>query len=608
MTDSQKHLMYRIGLIIILVTAVYGNTLNHGFVWDDTDIIVNNPLLEKLGNIPRFFLSEDTINGDPTGYYRPVTYISFALGRAIWGVNPAGYHITNLILYTLVVLLFYAVTAELFKKERFAFIASLIVALHPIAGETVNFIAGGRNTLLSALFALLSLYCYIRNRNVAALVCFTVAIFSKEFALLLPMIFLIYDYRLKREKIRFGRYFLYLIPIACYLILRSLAVQKANFLTGITLAQVMTAPCLIVKYALNMINPLQLKVFYDVDLSKNMVMFCLAVVVAMGCAVYLFRKDDEILFSSCWFFIFLLPVINIIPLHSASLITDRYAFFSLMGFALVLSSLICRWNGRAATVGVLALCTVYVCVDVRRNGFWTDDSEFFNRMTLDAPGTYLGYNNLGMRNYRTGNVAAALQYLTAADSKPDIPIKYLLADAYIFWKENLRSKAVKSLLRAIDLEPGNSEPYLMLMIIYEQDGNKALAETYRAKAKELVNNIDAALNDRAILLCSSAETALSKSQYINAEFFLWQALQFKPGFIPALIDMGHLKAEQGNYANAQQYLIKALAIDPMNAAAHFNLSTVYKMQGNFTDAQQEMIRYREAEFRAKQKQGKPDQQ
>jgi tetratricopeptide (TPR) repeat protein len=272
-----------------------------------------------------------------------------------------------------------------------------------------------------------------------------------------------------------------------------------------------------------------------------------------------------------------------------------------MGFALLLSSLICRWNGRAVTLGVMSLCAVYLAVDVSRNGFWRNDMVFFTRMTEDAPGKYLGYNNLGMRYYRQGNVEPALRYLIAADSKPDIPFTFLMADAYIFWKENLRDRAEKSLLRALDLEPGNPEPYLDLMVMYEQNGNKALAQAYRAKAKELVSDIDKALTDRAVLLCSSAETSLSRHLYINAEFFLWQALQIKPEFIPALIDMGRLKAEQGNFADAQQFLNRALAIDPLNAPAHYNLSTVYSMEGRIADAQQEMIRYREAEAHEKQK-------
>ncbi|HZV83310.1 MAG TPA: hypothetical protein VFF53_14195, partial [Geobacteraceae bacterium] len=98
MDDSQKYRMYRLGFVCLLILAVYVPTLNHGFIWDDAYIIVNNPLLEKLGNLPKFFLSEDAIEGS-SGYYRPLTYISFALEQAIWGKNPAGYHCTNLLLH-----------------------------------------------------------------------------------------------------------------------------------------------------------------------------------------------------------------------------------------------------------------------------------------------------------------------------------------------------------------------------------------------------------------------------------------------------------------------------------------------------------------------------
>jgi len=77
MTDSMKPFIYRIIFITVLLLAVYGNTLNHSFVWDDHDIIVDNPQLEKLTNIPSLFLSEDRIEGS-SGYYRPLTYVSFA--------------------------------------------------------------------------------------------------------------------------------------------------------------------------------------------------------------------------------------------------------------------------------------------------------------------------------------------------------------------------------------------------------------------------------------------------------------------------------------------------------------------------------------------------
>ncbi len=108
MPDFRKLLGYWPLIIALFILIVYGNTLNHGFVWDDTDIIVENPQLASLYNIPSLFLSEDRIEG-ATGYYRPLTYVSFAIDRAIWGVNPVGFNMTNLLLHILAALLFYLI-------------------------------------------------------------------------------------------------------------------------------------------------------------------------------------------------------------------------------------------------------------------------------------------------------------------------------------------------------------------------------------------------------------------------------------------------------------------------------------------------------------------
>ena len=130
MTDSRRHLLYRGIFFSLLLLAVYWQTLSNRFVWDDLDVIVKNPLLEHLGNLPRLFLYEDRTGDGFTGYYRPLTYISFMLDRAVWGLNPVGFNITNLMLHILVTLLFFEVVSALFKRELLAYVATLIFALH----------------------------------------------------------------------------------------------------------------------------------------------------------------------------------------------------------------------------------------------------------------------------------------------------------------------------------------------------------------------------------------------------------------------------------------------------------------------------------------------
>ncbi|MGB9082736.1 MAG: tetratricopeptide repeat protein, partial [Desulfuromonadaceae bacterium] len=286
-----------------------------------------------------------------------------------------------------------------------------------------------------------------------------------------------------------------------------------------------------------------------------------------------------------------------------TMMADRYAYFSLMGFSLCLAVVLCKLNVKTVTVGIMTLCTLYALIDFSRNSIWKNEIEFFTRMTKDAPDSFVGFKNLGLSYYRKGEIARAVNNLEAADSKPDITIKYLIGDAYIFWKENMPDKAEKSLFKVTELEPLNPEPYLVLMMIHEQYGNKIRAQSYRDKVKEMGHGIDKILTDRTIELCRTGEKYLSKRQHVDAEVYLWQALKINPDYIPALIDMGSLRAEQGDFANAIQYFNKALAIDPLNATAHFNLSTLYRMQGRFADAQNEMIMFKEAEAMAQRKKG-----
>lgn len=585
MTDTPNPL-YRLGLIILLVVAVYGNILNHGFVWDDTDIIVHNPLLEKLGNIPLFFLSEDKVTA-ATGYYRPMAYISFALDRAIWGLNPLGFTITNLVLHILVALLFYAVIAALFTKERLAFVAAMIFAVHPLAGETVNFHAGGRNTLLCASFALLSLLLYTKGKHILAVVCFTCAIFSKEFALLLPLVFLFHDYRLQQKKVRFSTYIPYFISIVCYLALRSVAVQKANFLETIRFSkQLWLTPYLVVRYLLNMIYPFQLKVMYDESTTIPLCILCLLVVILLTGIVFIYRRDKELSFSVYWFLIFLLPVVNIIPLVSNSLIADRYAYFSLMGFALGVATFICKTDKRGMTVIMVIICTVYARADIRQNNVWKDDETLFTRMANDAPEMFVGYRNLGLYYYNRSDRANAERYIAIACSKPDIPPLFLTGAASIFVETNRLDTAEELLIKALKQDSANPEPYVLLNMIYEQKGNKQLADSYLSKAREAIPAFEEEVTRMAEVFCREGEKFIAEHEYIHAKNILWRALLAKPNFVPALIDMGRLGYEQDDFATATRYLEQALALDPSNAAAKSTLNLVHQKQGKTTGSRE----------------------
>jgi len=601
MTDSRKGFIYKLLFITVLLLATYANTLNHGFVWDDFDVIVDNPQLEKLGNIPSLFLSEDRIEST-TGYYRPLAYVSFALDRAIWGLNPVGFNITNLLLHILVALLFYQVIAKFFRNENLALAAALIFSLHPVAGETVNFHSGGRNTLLCAGFVLLSLLFYARNKRIAASVCFAGAIFSKEFGLLLPAVLFVYDRFVKNEKPRLSSYLPFLFPIVIYFMLRAYAVEKANLLSSLNFSEgLWYTPYLVMKYLLLMIYPFNLSVLYDVNTNMIYASLSLVGIIILLFTGYHFRKQGEIVLSITWFLLFLLPVINIILFPSASLMADRYAYFSLMGFALALAFIINKVRKEAAIATVLIICGVYALVDIRRNNYWKDDHAFFRQMIKDSPDMALGYNDLGVYYFRKGDLANAEKYLTIASTKKDITARLLGADAGIFWQVDRIDIAEKLLLRQLELEPVNPQPYIMLKMIYLKQGNKALAESYGAKASALFPGIEEAMKQRVIGLCRRAEKFIARRSFERAEKLLQEALIINPDFVPALVGLGGVNAEKGDLAKAVKFLTRATSLEPFNVSAHAYLSRVYQLQGRAAEAAQEQKKARDAEEHSMQK-------
>lgn len=606
MTASQKATLYRLTLLTVLVVAVYGTTLGNRFVWDDLSVIVKNPLLEKVGNLPRLFLYEDRTADGPTGYYRPVTYISFMLDRSLWGLNPTGFNLTNLILHVAVVLLLYGVVSALFRNERLALVAALLFALHPVAAESVNFHAGGRNTLLCAAFALLALLLYIKERRLAALLCFIVAIFSKEFALLLPLVLIAYDRYVGREKERRLAYVPYFLAIICYLILRSFAVEHGNLLTTIRLSgNLLLIPRIVVEYLKNMLFPLDLKVIYDLspDVSAPSFVVCSLLLLAVTGGVVACRKKVEFAASAGWFFLFLLPVLGIVPLGT-TLIADRYAYFSLMGFSLALAYVICRGNSRVVVAVTAVLCVGYAAIDLQRNAIWKDMPSLYTQMTIDAPEWSIGFTNLGMYYYEKGDLAKAEKYLEESCSKKGIVIR----DAYqylaaVYWEGNRFDKALSVLNKLMDLEPGNPQSYIMASRIYDSMGDKAMARKYYDKVAALFPNIDLMLEGRVAALCREGEKLMAEGRSGEAERKFKEALMMKPDSVPALIDMGNLVAEKGNLTGAAEYFGKAAALEPLNPQAHYNLSLAYDMMGRPAEAAREMKRYQELEASAGQGKG-----
>jgi tetratricopeptide (TPR) repeat protein len=593
MTDSQKPLIYRYIFIIVLLLAVFGNTLNHGFVWDDHEIIVLNPLLQDLSNIPRFFLLEDVAAG-PTGYYRPITYISFALDQALWGLNPVGFNITNLILHILAVLLFYRLIYTLFRNDRLAFYTALIFSLHPVVGESVNFHAGGRNTLLCACFALASLISYVNEKRLRSLLFFGLAIFSKEFALLLPALFLLHDATSKKRK-NWAEYLPYLFTIVIYLGLRSAAVAQGNLLKSINISEnFWIVPQTIICYLKIMIAPIDLKTLYDVNnqvtwfsfITYSLLLLAIVVIAAV------FRKKTEILFGIAMFLLFLLPVTNLFPLGT-TMMADRYAYFSLFGFSLVLAYGISRLQTQVGIVVMVLLCALYISIDVRRNSYWKDDVALFTQMTKDAPEVFVGFMNLGTSYFNRHDYVNAEKYLTAIPDKKDLTSTFLLNAGRTLWEMGRPEKAIPLLEQAITMDRDSYLAYLLAGALHEEMGRPDIARSYREKAKSLTPHPSGSARQKAVSAHRNGQARMAEGHDVKAELLFNEALSSDPFFMPAIIDLGILAARKGDATSAMRYFRRAAVLDPHNPTVYDHLSRAYDALGRKAEANAARARFNE---------------
>jgi len=141
-------------LFVALVLVVYSPALGGGFSWDDDAYVTNNHTLRSV-----FGLSQIWGRLTATPQYYPLVYTSFWVEYHLWGLNPLGYHVVNVLLHTLAAMLLWRVLMRL--QLPGAWLAAGIFALHPAAVESVAWVTERKN-VLSAVFYFAAALAYLR--------------------------------------------------------------------------------------------------------------------------------------------------------------------------------------------------------------------------------------------------------------------------------------------------------------------------------------------------------------------------------------------------------------------------------------------------------------
>ncbi len=336
------------GILLSITLAVYGATVHFQFVWDDAYYIGRNfPIqelsLERLGAI---------WTGTYLGHYAPVNLTFLALVHAVFGMEPFGYHLAQLLLHAACLCLLYRLLCRM-ESPRIAFLASLLFAVYPPNIETVAWVSESKSTL-ALLFFLLSFGFFLRLREAGqgadsfrwGFWCgffLLLSMLSKINTVVAPAVFLLWDYRqgtLTKDRLRSLAAFFLLsaafVGIHLLSFYGSAETGGASYYLSVWV-HLMNLPRFVWFYAQMIVFPHPVSAWrmFPIYEAWNWTLVG-AWAALLGLLWLISRGNRAAQFWGLWFLGFLAPVLQIFPF--GIWVADRYLYIPAIG-AFVLAGL-----------------------------------------------------------------------------------------------------------------------------------------------------------------------------------------------------------------------------------------------------------------------------
>ncbi len=457
MEQRPKYRFVYYGIPIILNIILYAHGLTGDFIWDDRSLILQNPYVQGSKNILEIFGQSLKIFGEDYGYYRPLSIISFAFDYLLWQKNAFGFHLTNLILHIFVIICLVYFCHQLFGFTQ-AILISILFTTFAVHVENVVFISG-RMDILTTLFMLLSLIIYFFVEKIPLLLrlllCYVfalLALLSKEVAFVLVLIFVlvvITKIPRKQWKINFLNGLLFIGgSVISYIIMRAVLLEKlipeSPVVTTPFLIRIFNIPRLILFYLQLLLFPFNLNARHYEFVMNNVQFFDLVTsFVVLAIIIFIIArvaKAWQVKFGGLWFFIGLLPVMNIFPLSGVP-VTERFLYFPSIGIAILLTELIASDGSIIKKINlkdlvikiiILLIAIINITFTLIRVPVWQDEEIFFKTMTAQNQKSPLAHHNLGYYYYRKGDWnRAEIEFKKAVLFNPYFPAPHAsLGDIY----------------------------------------------------------------------------------------------------------------------------------------------------------------------------------
>jgi len=461
-------------LLIIFPLFLYGRAAGFEFVnWDDDLYIYNNPAITGFTyeNIRSWF------TGAYLSLYVPVPLFSYALDYQVCGAHPSCYHVTNLVIHIANGLLVYRIFTRFFPGRLRVVLVALLFLVHPAQVEPVVWLSQ-RKTLLAGMFVFVSFLAYLKAREtermfpwmVFSAAALLLGLVSKPTVLVLPIMMVVHGFYFSRKK--FSRpsviTFFLMVP-ACAAGLFTLLLYPAVFEAVAKNGASGTLNWLISISAFYSGHLLLLRgqdLFYPLPSWRDLAMAG-KVVYALPLAAFLFigitgfGRRSGYSFWLIWAFIFLLPVMNFLPIPAG----DRHLYISMAGFAAALGSLF-EMKPRVGVGLLLAAITVCVPISWQRLGVWKNSESLWTSVKVSELSLQVRAKTQLAGHYEdTGKLPEAKKvYWELIEARPFIPYPFInLYNIYVTNGSSRASEVEKAFAETFGPQPGLSEVYRRLL-------------------------------------------------------------------------------------------------------------------------------------------------
>lgn len=549
--------------LILLTIIVFAAVKDNGFInLDDNRYVYQNPHIQSGLNADslKYAFSIDFSN------WHPLTWLSLMLDYQLFHLDPAGYHVVNLIFHVINTLLLFLFLHRMTKALwPCAFVAAMF-AVHPLHVESVAWVAE-RKDVLSGLFWILTMgaYSYYVEKPslqtyAFVLLFFILGLMSKPMVVTLPFALLLLDYwPLRRIEIlqwsRIRPLLMDKIPLFVLTIFACILTFTANQTSGAVesagdlslFVRLGNALISYVAYIGKMIYPAALAVLYPHPLSVALWQGLAAALLLAAVTAFVIWKMKEapyLVTGWLWYLGTLVPVIGIVQAGIQSM-ADRYTYIPLIGVFIMAAwgaaDLAKKWKLPKAALPVIAAGILLILAMITRTqvGYWQNNLTLYSHTLSITRNNFFIHNNRGNVYNSMGNYAKAIEdYDRSIEIKPDFALAYVNRGAAYSTQGNYQ-EAIEDLTQALKIKPDFGEAYINRGIIYTNMG----------KYQQAIEDLNRAIEHNpsyAIVYFSRgiAHIALEHAPQAIEDFS--RAIDLEPSFAGAYYQRGLIYFNQKN--------------------------------------------------------------